>query len=146
MNSSVIARLLWTGSRRWAGPTRRAEKPGPQLVGKPPGMRDGAPLEEPQARLRRCHAHRAPGEELKVVRDVPVQPPPPEALREQSPRIRRRKHRRAAGLEDESDALEQSQRRGGMLDDLVQRDIVEKARLVVLRIEDADAGLQAVAP
>src|ERR1043165_9643155 len=32
-----------------------------------------------------------------------------------------------------------------MLDDLVQRDIVEKARLVVLRIEDADAGLQAVA-
>src|ERR1051325_11211915 len=108
-------------------------------------MRDGAHLHQPQTRLRSGEAHRAPREELKMVWNMPVHPAPSEALRQQPLWVRRRKHRPAPGLEDGGNALQQGERRRGVLDDLVERDVVEKAGLIVLRIESADAGLQAVA-
>src|SRR5512135_3834881 len=104
-------------------------------------------------RLRRGHAqpcmsrqqpHRAAREMLKMVRHVPIDPFSPKHARTPPTRIRGAEYRDSAWLEHLCDPPHDLQRIGSVLNDLVERHIVEEVLWKCGGVEQSDANIEAV--
>src|SRR5690242_17451362 len=73
---------------------------------------------------------------------MPVDPAPSEDLCSPAISVRRAQYHRAAGLQHFCDAAHCLQGIGHMLNYLVQRNVIEKIRLIIVRVKETDMHLE----
>ena len=135
-----------TGRIRDAGrrPRRRVVGEVKPLVPQPARVRDGSHRDHLEAGGRRETTERGASEVVKVIRDVPVDPAVAEHPPSVAAGVRRRHDGRPTGAKDRRDPGKDLPRVRGVLDHLIEGDIVEAPRIVVRGIEQPDASVQPV--